>query len=133
VILNATKISVDMIERLSSDIMVKGMPKGMCFGAEQTMKYVVLFGGRGATSKIHTDQAIERGQDRLNLYKGLRSGYNDDAGDPAVMHACLKHGQGPDPDKKAERLGISSRELETDLFVCCSSLLLIHKSYISPG
>jgi len=50
-----------------------------------------------------TEQAIERGEDRLNLYnKGLQSGYNDDAGDPAVMHACLECGQGPDPDKKRQ-------------------------------
>jgi hypothetical protein len=70
VILNATKISADMIERLSSDIM-KGMPNGTRFAAEQTMKYAILCGGGGATSKTHTDQAIERGEDRLNLYKGL--------------------------------------------------------------
>jgi hypothetical protein len=98
VILNATKISVDMIERLSSDIM-KGMPKGMCFAAEQTIKYVVLWWARRYFKD--TEQAIECGEDRLNLYKGLQSGYNDDAGE-AVMHACLKRGQGPDPDKKRQ-------------------------------
>jgi hypothetical protein len=32
-----------------------------------------------------TDQAIERGEDRLNLYRGLQSGYNDDDADEAVM------------------------------------------------
>jgi hypothetical protein len=83
VILNATKISVDMIERLSSDIMVKGMPKGTRFAAEQTMKYIVLWWARRYFKDM--EQAIERGKDRLNLYKGLQSGYNDDAGDSAVM------------------------------------------------
>jgi hypothetical protein len=81
-ILNATKISVDMIERPSSDIM-KGMPKGTRFAAEQTMKYIVLWWARRCFKD--TEQAIERGEDRLNMYKGLQSGYNDDAGDPAVM------------------------------------------------
>jgi hypothetical protein len=66
VILNATKISVDMmIERLASDIM-KGMPKGMCFAAEQTMKYVVLWWARRYFKD--TAKAIERGENRLSLY-----------------------------------------------------------------
>jgi hypothetical protein len=64
VILNATKISVDMIERLSSDIM-KGMPKRTRFAVEQTMKYVVLWWARRYFKD--TEQAIERGEDRLNL------------------------------------------------------------------
>jgi uncharacterized protein YeaC (DUF1315 family) len=81
VILNATKISVDMIERLSSDIM-KGMPNGTRFAAEQTMKYVVLWWARHYFKD--TERTIEQREDRLNLYKGLQSGYNDDA-DEAVM------------------------------------------------
>jgi DNA polymerase elongation subunit (family B) len=77
-ILNATKISVDMIEMQSSDIM-KGMPKGTRFAAEQSMKYVLW---RERRYFKDTEQAIERGEDRLNLYnKGLQSGYNDDAGE----------------------------------------------------
>jgi hypothetical protein len=34
---------------------------------------------------LHTEQAIERGEDRLNLYKGLQSGYNDDAGETVML------------------------------------------------
>jgi hypothetical protein len=84
VILSATKISVDMmIERLSSDIMMKSMPKGTRFAAEQRTKYIVLWWARRYFKD--TEQAIERGEDRLNLYKGLQSSYHDDAGDPAVM------------------------------------------------
>jgi hypothetical protein len=53
-----------MIERLSSDIM-KSMPKGTRFAAEQTMKYVVPWWARRYFKG--TEQAIERGKDRLNL------------------------------------------------------------------
>jgi hypothetical protein len=111
VILNATKISVDMIERLSSDIM-KGMPKGMWFGAEQTIKYVILSWARRYFKD--TEQAIERGEDRLNPYKGLQSGYNDDAGE-AVMHVSNMV-RDLIQIKKAQRPVLSTRELERDIF-----------------
>jgi hypothetical protein len=64
--------------------MMKGMPKAIRFAAEQTMKYVyVLWWARRYFKD--TEQAIERGEGRLNLYnKGLQWGYNDDA-DEAVM------------------------------------------------
>jgi hypothetical protein len=82
-ILNATKISVDMmIERLCRLTSMKGMPKGTCFGAEQTMKYVLWWARRYFKD---TEQAIERDEDRLNLYKWPQSGYDDDDADEAVM------------------------------------------------
>jgi hypothetical protein len=81
VILNATKISVDMIERVSSGIM-KGMPKETRLAAEQTMKYILWWARRYFKD---TEQAIERGEDRLNLYKRVQSGYNDDAGEAVML------------------------------------------------
>jgi hypothetical protein len=61
---------------------MKGMPKGTCFAAEQTMKYILWWARRYLKD---TEQAIERGEDSLNLYRRLQSGYNDDVG-KAVMH-----------------------------------------------
>jgi len=62
---------------------MKGMPKGTRFAAEQTMKYVVLWWARRYFKD--TEQAIERGKDRLNLYNGLQPGYNDDAGEAVML------------------------------------------------
>src|SRR5215211_1737693 len=118
-ILNAAKISVDMIERLSSDIM-KGMPKGTRFAAEQTMKYVLWWARRYFKD---TEQAIERGEVRLSLYKRLQSSYNnDDAGEAVMLVSNVVRDL--TQIKKAERPGISSRELERqrDLFVHAGKL-----------
>jgi hypothetical protein len=50
---------------VSSDIMIKRMPKGTRFAAEQTIKYIVLWWARRYFKD--TEQAIEWGEDRLNL------------------------------------------------------------------
>jgi NAD(P)-dependent dehydrogenase (short-subunit alcohol dehydrogenase family) len=50
---------------VSSDIMMKGKPKETRFVAEQKIKYVLWWATRYFKD---TEQAIERGEDRLSLY-----------------------------------------------------------------
>jgi hypothetical protein len=59
----------------------EGHAKGnaLCGRADNEVRPVV------GEALLHTEQAIERGEDRLNLYKGLQSGYNDDAGEAVML------------------------------------------------